>query len=78
MRRPCARPGARAPPSFATFMRFVFPFTHWSSNRDTGSFHGVYQPYSEGRFAEGEVTWFWEEMDWFNNHLPAPRTIVSG
>jgi len=38
------------------FIRFVLPFTHWRSNRDTGISHAIYQLYDEGRFAEDEVT----------------------
>jgi hypothetical protein len=73
-RRPCAQPRARAPPLFVMFMRFVLPFTHWRSNRATGIFHGVYQLYDQGRFAEGDAGWLREEIDWFNRYLPAPRT----
>jgi hypothetical protein len=55
------------------FMRFALPFTDHRSNSATGIFQGVYQLYDEGRFAEGDADWLWEEMDWFNRYLPAPR-----
>jgi hypothetical protein len=83
--RPCikrrlrALPRARAPPLFVmlAFMRFVLPFPHWTSNQATGIFQGVYQLYDEGRFAEGDAAWLWEELDWFNRYLPAPRTVTD-
>ncbi len=58
-------------------MRFILPFTHWRTNRATGIFHGVSQLYDEGRSAEGDAAWLWEEMDWFNRNLKAPQTVTE-
>jgi hypothetical protein len=74
--RAALRTGAALFVMFA-FMRFVLPFTHWSTNCATGIFQGVYQLYDEGRFAEGDAAWLWEEIEWFNRHLPVPRSVAD-
>lgn len=31
--------------------------------------------YEEGRLHAGERIWLLDELDWFNHHLPAPRSV---
>jgi hypothetical protein len=59
------------------FIRFAVPSDEFRPERRTaaGIFHATYRLACDGRFEEGERVWFEEEMRWFNDHLPATRSL---
>jgi hypothetical protein len=59
------------------FIRFTVPSDAFRPERRTatGLFHATYRLARGGRFEEGERLWFEDEMRWFNEYLPATRSL---
>ncbi len=62
-----------------TFIRFTVPSdeVRIEPHVAAGLFHATYRLVRDGRFEEGERLWFAEEMEWFNQFLPATRGLPT-
>jgi hypothetical protein len=62
-----------------TFIRLTVPSdeARIDTHVAAGLFHATYRLVRSGRLEEGERRWFEEEMEWFNQFLPATRALPT-
>jgi hypothetical protein len=62
-----------------TFIRFTVPSdeVRIDPHVAAGLFHATYRLVRDGRLDEGERLWFEDEMEWFNQFLPATRALPT-